>query len=147
MQRQIRTWLANRGSAGRFRVRDTHERHVLGGTLWACTASGFRRAEKSTGGGAGVRHRPQDGQQDAALFGPARISAQPIRKPKLGPWLGGEANLRSLARRAWFTGGYTVVKDYLRLAGVQQQEMYVPLSHAPGEAQAGFGEPTCWVVG
>jgi hypothetical protein len=41
----------------------------------------------------------------------------------------------------------TVVKDYLRLAGVQQQEMYVPLSHAPGEAQAGFGEPKCWVVG
>ena len=39
-----------------------------------------------------------------------------------------------------FTGGITIVKDYV--AGVQQRarEMFVPLAHAPGHAQADFGE-------
>ena len=39
-----------------------------------------------------------------------------------------------------FTGGITIVKDYV--AGVQQRsrEMFVPLVHPPGHAQADFGE-------
>lgn len=39
-----------------------------------------------------------------------------------------------------FTGGITIVKDYV--AGWQQRsrEMFVPLVHAPGHAQADFGE-------
>jgi transposase len=39
-----------------------------------------------------------------------------------------------------FTGGITIVKDYV--AGVQQRsrEMFVPLAHPPGQAQADFGE-------
>ena len=43
-----------------------------------------------------------------------------------------------------YTGGYTSVKDYVRLQRVRKQEMFVPLTHAPGEAQADFGE--AWVV-
>jgi hypothetical protein len=35
-----------------------------------------------------------------------------------------------------YTGGYTIVKDYVRAAKIGGQEMFVPLSHAPGEAQA-----------
>ena len=46
-----------------------------------------------------------------------------------------------------FTGGITIVKDYV--AGVQQraQEMFVPLAHAPGHAQADFGEAVAFIGG
>ena len=46
-----------------------------------------------------------------------------------------------------FTGGITIVKDYV--AGVQQrsQEMFVPLRHPPGHAQADFGEALAIIGG
>jgi len=46
-----------------------------------------------------------------------------------------------------YTGGYTIVKDYVRAATLRQQEMFVPLTHAPGEAQADFGEALVIVGG
>ena len=30
-----------------------------------------------------------------------------------------------------YTGGYTIVKDYVRLQQVRTREMFVPLTHAP----------------
>ena len=39
-----------------------------------------------------------------------------------------------------FTGGVTIVKDYIFATRQRQREMYVPLSHSPGHAQADFGE-------
>jgi len=39
-----------------------------------------------------------------------------------------------------FTGGYTTVKNYVREHGRRNREMFVPLAHAPGHAQADFGE-------
>jgi len=39
-----------------------------------------------------------------------------------------------------FTGGYTIVKDYVREQGVRAREVFVPLAHPPGHAQADFGE-------
>ena len=39
-----------------------------------------------------------------------------------------------------FTGGYTIVKAYLREHQRRSREMFVPLHHAPGHAQADFGE-------
>ena len=39
-----------------------------------------------------------------------------------------------------FAGGITIVKDYVFAARQRQREMYVPLSHSPGHAQADFGE-------
>ena len=46
-----------------------------------------------------------------------------------------------------FTGGVTIVKDYV--AGVQQRarEMFVPLAHPPGHAQADFGEALAVIGG
>jgi len=46
-----------------------------------------------------------------------------------------------------FTGGITIVKDYV--AGVHQraQEMFVPLVHPPGHAQADFGEALAVIGG
>jgi transposase len=39
-----------------------------------------------------------------------------------------------------FTGGYTIVKDYMREHRRRSQEMFVPLAHPPGHGQADFGE-------
>jgi transposase len=39
-----------------------------------------------------------------------------------------------------FKGGYTTVKNYVREHGRRSREMFVPLAHAPGHAQADFGE-------
>src|SRR5665811_1110075 len=91
---------------------------------------------------------------------------QPIKRPKLGPWLGvidaileddklRPAKQRHTARRISerlreeheFTGGYTIVKDYVRSAELHSREMFIPLTHAPGEAQADFGEALVVVAG
>ena len=39
-----------------------------------------------------------------------------------------------------FEGGITIVKDYIFATSQRQREMFVPLSHPPGHAQADFGE-------
>jgi len=91
---------------------------------------------------------------------------QPIQRPKLGPWLGvidaileddkqRPAKQRHTAKRIFerlreehgFTGGYTIVKDYVRSAELHSREMFIPLTHAPGEAQADFGEALVVIAG
>jgi transposase len=54
---------------------------------------------------------------------------------------------RHTAKRLWerlraegFTGGYTIVKAAVREQTQRQQEVFVPLTHPPGEAQVDFGE-------
>ncbi len=39
-----------------------------------------------------------------------------------------------------YTGGYTVVKDYVRPARLRPREVFVPLSHQPGHAQVDFAQ-------
>ena len=46
-----------------------------------------------------------------------------------------------------FTGHYTIVKDYVREHRRRTQEMFVPLSHAPGHAQCDFGEAVAVISG
>jgi transposase len=46
-----------------------------------------------------------------------------------------------------FSGGYTIVKDYVRESRARAQEMFVPLSHPPGHAQADFGEAVAVIAG
>jgi transposase len=91
---------------------------------------------------------------------------QPIKRPKLGPWLGvidailaddkqRPVKQRHTAKRIFdrlkdehgFTGGYTIVKDYVRGEQVRSREMFIPLTHAPGEAQADFGEALVVIAG
>jgi transposase len=91
---------------------------------------------------------------------------QPIKRPKLGPWIGvidailaddkqRPTKQRHTAKRIFdrlreehqFTGGYTIVKDYVRGEEVRTREMFVPLTHAPGEAQADFGEALVVIAG
>jgi hypothetical protein len=46
-----------------------------------------------------------------------------------------------------FSGGYTVVKDYVRSAMLRSREMFVPLVHPAGEAQVDFGEALVVMAG
>ena len=39
-----------------------------------------------------------------------------------------------------FSGGYTIVREYVARATLRAREMFVPLSHRPGQAQADFGQ-------
>ena len=91
---------------------------------------------------------------------------QPIRCPKLGTFTGiidqilrddrhQPRKQRHTAKRIWerlraehaFTGGYTIVKDYVRRQKLGGQEMFVPLAHPPGDAQADFGEARVVIAG
>jgi transposase len=91
---------------------------------------------------------------------------QPARRPKLDAWAGiidqileqdkaqGKKQ-RHTAKRIFerlrdehaFPGGYTIVKDYVRLRKLSQREMFVPLAHPPGDAQADFGEAQVVIAG
>lgn len=90
---------------------------------------------------------------------PGYVRKKAILRPKLGPWLGVIDQIleddksqpkkqRHTAKRIWdrlktehsFGGGYTIVKDYVREAMIRHKEVFVPLAHPPGDAQADFGE-------
>ena len=46
-----------------------------------------------------------------------------------------------------FDGQHTIFKDYVRERGRREQEMFVPLSHAPDHGQCDFGEAVAIVGG
>lgn len=46
-----------------------------------------------------------------------------------------------------YQGGQTVVKDAVRAWKQSHREVFLPLSHPPGEAQVDFGEATIWLAG
>jgi transposase len=46
-----------------------------------------------------------------------------------------------------FTGGRTIVKDYVHEQRLRQKEMFVPLTHPPGHGQADFGEALAVIAG
>ncbi|NQW08423.1 MAG: IS21 family transposase [Alphaproteobacteria bacterium] len=90
---------------------------------------------------------------------PGYTRTKPADKPKLGPLLPvidaileadrtAPVKQRHSAKRIFerlrdehgFAGGYTVVKDYVRLCRARGRETFVPLSHPPGHAQVDFGE-------
>ena len=91
---------------------------------------------------------------------------KPVLRPKLGPWLGiidqilmedktQPKKQRHTAQRIFdrlkaehaYGGGYTIVKDYVRQARLTHKEVFVPLAHPPGDAQADFGEALVVIAG
>jgi transposase len=46
-----------------------------------------------------------------------------------------------------FSGGYTIVREYVAKAMLRRREIFVPLSHRPGHAQADFGEADGYIGG
>ena len=90
---------------------------------------------------------------------PGYTRTKPVEKPKLGPLLPvidaileadrtAPVKQRHTAKRIFerlrdehgFAGGYTVVKDYVRICRARGRETFVPLAHPPGHAQVDFGE-------
>ena len=90
---------------------------------------------------------------------PGYTRTKPPSKPKLDPLLpvidaileadkAAPPKQRHTAKRIFerlraergYAGGYTVVKDYVRIAKGRLRETYVPLVHPPGHAQVDFGE-------
>ena len=45
-----------------------------------------------------------------------------------------------------FSGGYTIVREYVAQTTLRTREMFVPLSHRPGHAQADFGEADGYIA-
>ena len=97
---------------------------------------------------------------------PGYTRTKAVAKPKLGPLLPVidailDADLtapvkqRHSAKRIFerlrdehgFAGGYTVVKDYVRLCRARGRETFVPLAHPPGHAQVDFGEAVAVIGG
>ena len=90
----------------------------------------------------------------------------PPRRPKLDPYRGVIDRIldedrslpkkqRHTAKRIYdrlraehgFDGKYTIVKDYVRERRRRTREMYVPLSHPPGDAQCDFGQAKAVIGG
>jgi transposase len=97
---------------------------------------------------------------------PGYRKSQPRAKPKIDAFLPvihqilvddrqAPKKQRHTAHRVWqrlrqehgFTGGYTIVKDAVRAWRESHQEVFLPLSHPPGEAQVDFGEATVELTG
>src|SRR5271157_1762905 len=97
---------------------------------------------------------------------PGYRRSQPPRRPKLDPFIGvidriladdkGQpAKQQHTAKRIFerlrdehgYSGGITVVKDYVHEHRQRQREMFVPLRHEPGHAQADFGEALAVIGG
>src|SRR5258708_20260550 len=97
---------------------------------------------------------------------PGYRQSQPREKRKLAPFLPiiqqiladdrqAPKKQRHTAKRIFqrlrdehgFQGGETVVKDAVRAWNQSHQEVFLPLSHPPGEAQVDFGGARIWPSG
>jgi transposase len=97
---------------------------------------------------------------------PGHTRMVPVAKPKLGALLPvidtimegdrtGPVKQRHTAKRNFerlrdehgFAGGYTVVKDYVRICRARGRETFVPLAHPPGHGQVDFGEAVAVIGG
>lgn len=97
---------------------------------------------------------------------PGYRRAKPRQRPKLAAFLplihqilqdDGQAprKQRHTAKRIWerlrdehgFGGSYSIVKQAIRRWRQQHREVFLPLSHPPGEAQMDFGEATVNLAG
>ena len=144
-----------------------HRRHVHSGTVCKGAAGSSCGGAESAGSGTGVRAGPQDGAEDAGVCGAARVSTTAAGPAAEAGSVAGAIDAileedksrprrqRHTAKRIFerlreehgYTGGYTIVKDYVRQSKLGAREMFVPLSHAPGEAQADFGEALVVIAG
>ncbi len=97
---------------------------------------------------------------------PGYRRSEPVRRPKLDAFTGvidrildedraAPRKQRHTAKRIFerlrdehgFTGGYTIVKDYVRERKLRSREVFVPLAHDPGHAQVDFGEALVVIAG
>ena len=124
----------------------------------ASRASGRHEHPAGGAGVSGCRAKPSARCWQFSLP-PGYERKKPVFRPKLGPWLGiidqilvddqsQPKKQRHTARRIFdrlkaehtFSGGYTIVKDYVRQARLTHKELFVLLVHPPGDTEADFGE-------
>ncbi len=118
-------------------------------------------------GGAAFRDFARQREEDVELFGSAGVSANGTdqaaeagrvhrdHRRLAGEDRGSHRKQRHTAKRVFerlrdehgFTGGYTIIKDYVREQERRGREMFVPLAHPPGHAQADFGEAVVVIGG
>lgn len=112
----------------------------------------LRQLERQTGIHRQTLRKIRDNSQP-----PGYRRTKPVEKSKIGLYLGRirviidsdkqmPRKQRHTAKRIWeilqsegFTGGYTIVKDAVRQIKKTSQEVFMPLSQRPGEAQVDFG--------
>ncbi len=97
---------------------------------------------------------------------PGYRRSRPAARPKLDPFVGiiermleedkgRPAKQQHTSKRIFerlrdehgYGGGITIVKDYVHEQRLRQREMFVPLRHDPGHAQADFGEALAVIGG
>lgn len=129
----------------------------------ACLVDGMSVREASRVFGV---HRDTVNKMLSYPVPPGYRRKRPPRRPKLEPYMGiidrileedlsAPKKQRHTVRRIFerlraehgFTGGYTIVKDYVRERRRQTREMFVPLEHPPGHAQCDFGQAWATIGG
>lgn len=113
----------------------------------------LRQLERETGLHRQTLRKIRDHSQP-----PGYQRSKGVVKSKIGPYLDRIKAIlesdkqmpkkqRHTAKRIWetlqaegFTGGYTIIKDAIRQIQTTSQEVFMPLSQKPGEAQADFGQ-------
>jgi transposase len=123
--------LARREAAKRFGV----HRNTITKMLSFSVPPGYRRRERP----ASKKLAPYMGWIDAILEGDGKVHKKQRRTA--------HRIFERLRDEQGFTGGYTIVREYVAQAMLRTREMFAPLSHRPGHAQADFGEADGYIGG
>ena len=123
--------LSRREAAKRFGV----HRNTITKMLSFPVPPGYRRSERPVSKKLG----PHMAWIDAVLEGDGKIH----KKQRHTAW----RIFERLRDEQGFTGGYTIVRQYVAAARLRTREMFVPLTHCPGHAQADFGEADGYIGG
>jgi transposase len=136
---------------------------LYGRVRHACHIEGLSQREAARRFGI---HRNTVRKMLAFSVPPGYRRAQPPLRPKLGAFTAiidqilaadrsAPPKQRHTAKRIFerlraehgYAGGYTTVKAYVHEHRARSQEMFVPLAHPPGHAQADFGEAVAVIGG
>ena len=123
--------LSRREAAKRFGV----HRNTITKMLSFSVPPGYRRRERPTSKKLG----PFMAWIDAILEGDSQVHKKQRHTA--------HRIFERLRDEQGFTGGYTIVRGYVAQAMLRRREMFVPLSHRPGHAQADFGEADGYIGG
>lgn len=123
--------LSRREAAKRFGV----HRNTITKMLQFSVPPGYRRRERPTSKKLGPFMAWIDKvlEDDQSVHKKQRHTAQRI--------------FERLRDEEGFSGGYTIVREYVARAMLRLREMFVPLSHRPGQAQADFGQADAYIAG
>jgi transposase len=123
--------LSQRGAARRYGI----DRKTVAKMVGFSVPPGYRRTEKPVarklGALIGIINRILEA--DKAVLKKQRHTAQRI--------------FERLRDEHGYAGGYTIVREFVARERLRQKEVFVPLSHRPGHAQADFGEADIYLNG